>query len=195
MSCFGTHGFLLAWALRPCHFEALTGLRHIWRQASILLLAFCLIIPAQGLAKDALAVLVLEDSKGKVLLSHTLPENQFALRYTHSVALTPVTDYFHVRMPDIVLDKTEYQDFGAGLPHTPGPGQVMTAENGKVSISGYNAAFRHFDLRVGRVAGHVLVIPSGAESQEIPLDSIARPGSAIRFSVHSVGQADFDHDD
>ena len=43
------------------------------------------------------------------------------IRYIHSVAKSPVEDWFRVSQQTIFLERTVYQDFGAGLPHTPGP--------------------------------------------------------------------------
>lgn len=128
--------------------------------------------------------LALEDAAGATLYSMPVHDgSEFAIRYTHSVALTPVTDYFFIRNNSIWLDKTEYQDFGAGLPHTPEPGQQMRAENGKLSISGYNRDLGSFQLRVGRVAGHKLLIRSGDKWVEVSLDDLTVPGSAITFLV------------
>lgn len=129
--------------------------------------------------------LLLRDSKDSLILAIPLPERSFAIRYTHSVALTPVTDFFRVEPSSIILDRTEYQDFGAGLPHSPEPGQVMSTSDGRITISGYNRKMENFDLRVGRVAGHVLLVPDGDHVQEIPLNSLIKPGNAIRFSVRS----------
>ena len=110
--------------------------------------------------------------------------SEFAIRYRHSVALSPVEDWFSVSGGCIYLEKTVYQDFGAGLPHQPGPGQRMYTENGKVVISGYHMALPSFDVRVGRVANHTLLLPEeGGGQKEIPLNSLLEPGQAITLTV------------
>ena len=118
--------------------------------------------------------LVLRDSSGRELFSRPAPDgSEFAIRYRHSVALSPVEDWFSVSGGCIYLEKTVYQDSGAGLPHQPGPGQRMYTENGKVVISGYHMALPSFDVRVGRVANHTLLLPEeGGGQKEIPLNSI-----------------------
>ncbi len=83
--------------------------------------------------------------------------NIFILQYIHSVALSPVEDYFKICNDKIVLDKTIYKDFGAGLPHMPVGNQKMTVNNGQVEITGYNMEFNSFDVRVGRVAKHKFI--------------------------------------
>lgn len=129
--------------------------------------------------------LVLRDSSGRELFSRSVPDgSRFAIRYRHSVALSPVEDWFNVSGGCIYLEKTVYQDFGAGLPHQPGPGQRMYTENGKVIISGYHMPLPSFDVRVGRVANHTLLLPEeGGALQEIPLNSLLEPGQAITLTV------------
>lgn len=147
------------------------------------LLLILLFSQSLAFAKDNLE-LVLEDAAGGRLYAAPVHNgSQFAIRYTHSVALTPVTDYFFIRDNAIWLDRTEYQDFGAGLPHTPEHGQKMRTEHGMLSISGYERKLGSFQLRVGRVANHALLLKSGKKWIEIPLNSISVPGSAITFTV------------
>ena len=47
----------------------------------------------------------------------------FGIRYIHSVAKSPVEDWFRVSQQTIFW-KNGLSGFGAGLPHTPGPGQT-----------------------------------------------------------------------
>ena len=67
--------------------------------------------------------LVLKNADGAVLFSCPAREGlSFGIRYIHSVAKSPVEDWFRVSQQTIFLEKTVYQDFGAGLPHTSGAG-------------------------------------------------------------------------
>lgn len=146
-----------------------------------------------GLASLCLAVqvaaqtLVATDSSGNPLYCRDLdPENGFAIGYIHSVAQSPVIDFFRVHDGCIVLDRTVYEDFGAGLPSAPQGGQMMRAENGKIIMSGYNLALPVLEVRVGRVARHELMFfnDGGNEIVEkIPLSNLASPGKAISFSI------------
>lgn len=145
--------------------------------------------------------LVLKNEAGKVLFSCPADEGfSFGIRYIHSVARSPVEDWFRVRRHVIFLEKTVYQDFGAGLPHNPEPGQTMSAGQGHIVISGYDRALPSFDVRVGRIARHTLLLPrpetasgvahKGADTvREIPLDSLARPGSAVTFMLETFSRA------
>lgn len=145
--------------------------------------------------------LVLKNEEGRVLFSCPVDEGfSFGIRYTHSVAKSPVEDWFRVSRHVIFLEKTVYQDFGAGLPHNPGPGQTMTTGQGRIVISGYHRALPSFDVRVGRIARHTLLLPRlgtssgiahrGADTvREIPLASLARPGSAVTFMLETFSEA------
>lgn len=135
--------------------------------------------------------LVLKDADGTVLYSCPMRNGaSFAIQYTHSVAQTPVTDYFKIKNNEIWLERTIYQDFGAGLPHEPNKGQTLTRKHGQLILDGYNQRLSQFTLRIGRVAGHKLLIfrPSASTDEElvevaIPLNELAPPGSGITFQV------------
>lgn len=133
--------------------------------------------------------LVLMDTDNRILFEKRMTQPAvFAIRYTHSVALSPVTDYFIIKNNRIFLDKTVYKDFGAGLPPAPEGGQTMKFGMGKIVISGYNREFSSFDLRVGRIANHTLLLWGNASpdqpcEMEIPLNGIAAPGTAVTFAL------------
>lgn len=144
--------------------------------------------------------LVLKNADGVVLFSYPARDGlAFGIRYIHSVAKSPVEDWFRVSRGMIFLEKTVYQDFGAGLPHNPGPGQTMSTGDGHIVISGYHKALPSFDVRVGRIARHTLLLPrEGAadgepaqgNAREIPLATLAPPGSAVTFTLASRVRTD-----
>ncbi len=141
-----------------------------------------------GAAGEAGGELCALGADGSVLGAWPMAEGQgFAIRYTHSVALTPVEDHFVIRDGIIRLDKTVSQDFGAGLPSAPEPGQSMSAGNGRIVMSGYNRPLPRFDVRVGRVAGHVLLLPAGGGMRELPLTDLAPAGNALTFTFAPCG--------
>lgn len=130
-------------------------------------------------------ILFLEDDSGKRLYSKPMRDNsEFAIRFIHSVAKTPVTDHFIIKDGKIFLDKTVYHDFGAGLPHAPEGGQRMKTEHGEISITGFNKEMPDLEVRVGRIAEHTMLLFDGKDKpEEIALSSLARPGSVILFKV------------
>lgn len=135
-------------------------------------------------------ILSLEDESGKRLFSKPVKDGaEFAIRFIHSVAKTPVTDYFIIKDGKIFLDKTIYHDFGAGLPHAPEGEQRMKTGNGEILITGFNREMPDLEVRVGRVAEHVFLLFSGKDkSEDVPLASLARPGSVILFKIRPVSQ-------
>lgn len=148
----------------------------------VLLSLCCLAVADGAVARQSCPVLTVSDAAGRVVLERAFPEGAaFGIRFIHSVAKSPVIDWYSAPGGRLQMDKTVYQDFGAGLPHMPGPGQVMTQRNGRVVISGYNMPLPSFDVRVGRVAQHTLLLPEAWE--EIPLATLAAPGAALTFSV------------
>lgn len=159
----------------------------------VLLLAFCLcmslLLPSPGRADE----LVLRNGHDQPVFSHPVADGDtFAITYTHSVAQTPVTDYFTIKKHEIWLDRTVYHDFGAGLPHSPEKGQKMTHANGQLIISGYNRRLPDFELRVGRVANHQLIIFAGKSAGKKPeklatisLSTLTSPGQTLKFAVES----------
>lgn len=144
--------------------------------------------PAAFAAQGASGELCVRDAGGALAGAWPLGEGEgFAIRYTHSVALTPVEDYFVIRGGVIYLDRTVYQDFGAGLPSAPEPGQQMSAGKGRLVMSGYDRPLKTFDVRVGRVAGHTLLLPDGAGGGEVPFTELAPGGSALTFTYAPQG--------
>lgn len=152
----------------------------------VLLLVPLSLVYAAGQDREQ-ACLALRDSRGNTLFSSQLADgSQFAIRYIHSVALSPVRDYFIIKNNRIFLDKTVYKDFGAGLPTFPEKGQTMRAQNGKVIIEGFNRDVTGFALRVGRIANHTLLLfpeKEGEAMLEMPLSSLSPAGGALIFSV------------
>ena len=137
---------------------------------------------AGGGAAGGEGELCVRDAGGAVVAAWPMDEGQgFAIRYTHSVALTPVEDHFLIRDGVIRLDRTVYQDFGAGLPSAPEAGQHMSAGQGRIIMSGYDRPLPSFDVRVGRVAGHTLLLAGAGGAREVPLAELAAPGSALTF--------------
>lgn len=122
--------------------------------------------------------LCLRNAADELVFFSRVPASQaFCIRFIHSVAKSPVEEWFSVRNGDIVLDSTVYQDFGAGLPHESGVGQRMTFHDGLVRISGYNRSIPQLTVRVGRVAAHTLVLegvaPTSVGSAVLPVSADA----------------------
>jgi len=63
------------------------------------------------------------------------PGDKFILKYTHSVALTPVWEIFIIDKDyQIVLIETDFLDHGAGLPYTTFEDEIFVEEEGRFKI-------------------------------------------------------------
>jgi hypothetical protein len=63
------------------------------------------------------------------------PGEEFTLKYTHSVALTPVWEIFTIDDKyQIVLIETDFLDHGAGLPYTAFNQEIFVDEDGRFKI-------------------------------------------------------------
>lgn len=134
-------------------------------------------------------VLLVRDARGRTVYSVPLPQGtEFGIRYIHSVALSPVEEWFSATNDGrLSLDHVIYQDFGAGLPHAPEPGQRMIFRNGHMEIFGHALRLPALEVRVGRVAGHELLPPKQERDKEktpgLPLKAWAPPGATLTFSL------------
>ncbi len=127
-----------------------------------------------------------------VLYLTQLPEkSRFCVRFKHSVALTPVEEWFVAHNGQVALKSTVYEDFGAGLPHDIAEGQSMKVDDGKVIITGQKMFMYAMYVRVGRVAEHELIIEKerGVPFHSFRLDTLAKPGEALKFSIKTDSYA------
>lgn len=75
-------------------------------------------------------------SDGEIVFSQKVQSgNKFILKYTHSVALTPVWEIFIINKDyQIVLIETDFLDHGAGLPYTSFENEIFVEEEGRFKI-------------------------------------------------------------
>jgi len=75
-------------------------------------------------------------SGGEIIFKQKIhPGDEFILKYTHSVALTPVWEIFIIDKDyKIVLIETDFLDHGAGLPYTTFDKEIFVEEEGKFKI-------------------------------------------------------------
>lgn len=107
------------------------------------------------------------DDTGKVYLSLPLDENKvFSISFIHSVNKTSVTDYYFINdKNEIILDKTEYYDFGAGVPFDLNSGEELEfLDNGAMLISNINRKISPYIIYVGTVSDHILTIGDSSYS-------------------------------
>ncbi len=123
-----------------------------------------------------------------VLVSPIWGQRHFGILFTHSVALSPVEEWFYVEDETIILNSTIYEDFGAGLPHEADAGQRMSFKDGKIFITGYDVRIPNLVVRVGRIANHALLLPElFMEGRHVlSLHTVVKPGQSISFTVQKI---------
>ncbi|MGM0414006.1 MAG: DUF1850 domain-containing protein [Bacillota bacterium] len=94
------------------------------------------------------------------------------LSYIHSVAKTPVSEYFIVEENDIILKKTVFESYGAGLPLD---GGEFKRENGKFVREGQNYSFEQLLFRVSRTKGQEIII----NNEVFILQDLLNPGEKL----------------
>ncbi len=123
---------------------------------------------------------------GAPLLLAPIPSgDKFCIRFTHSVALTPVDECFIIEGDNIVLKSTIYHDFGAGLPHNVDAGQKMIVKDGKIFITGFSLNIPVLQVRVGRIAKHIIMLPHvfSDKLSMIRLDTFVKPGETVSITA------------
>lgn len=82
--------------------------------------------------------------------------DNFAIKYLHSVARTPVIEFFEIKDGKILLTGTEYQSYGAGLPTSAERGEYLV-EDDKFIIKDINQFLPEIMLRVSDYAEHEFI--------------------------------------
>ncbi len=121
-------------------------------------------------------------SEGEVLLFFPTKELQeFAIIYDHSVMRTEVKDVFTLESGEVVLLRTEYESFGAGLPTE--AFENFTKVDGRYINEGINVRLPQIRLRTGKTTDHRLIYN---EESTVSFDDIVEPGSLILIEEKSM---------
>lgn len=98
------------------------------------------------------------------------PGDKFILKYTHSVALTPVWEIFIIDKDyQIVLIETDFLDHGAGLPYTTFENEIFVEEEGRFKIKNMHRIIpTPIYYRIGAVRENIFYF----KGEEINLSSL-----------------------
>ena len=119
---------------------------------------------------------------GKAVCSRKALEG-FEISYTHSVNKGRVHDIFSVEGNELVVEKSRFVSYGAGIPEVQdSPDASFTVLDDGYQISWYNRRMESFDMAVGLVANHSLKIGG----REIPMQELFPPQTGIRFKVERL---------
>jgi len=114
-----------------------------------------------------------------VFCARVQPGEELVLSFVHSVNRRPVYDTLRVEADHLVIAKSRFDTFGAGMPEaSTQEGTLTVAEDGWLEWT-VNRPTPEITVRVGRVADHTVHY----KGRDIRLSDLAEPGSALTLRV------------
>ncbi|MCK8828385.1 DUF1850 domain-containing protein [Natroniella acetigena] len=148
----------------------------LFSKKSIVILLAIIILFSLFLLEDEL--LVIKDGAGNIrweVVSHDGFE--FAIGYLHSVAGTPVWEFFQVEDGQLYLVATEYQSYGAGLPFSDKNNHSI--QDDKFKIEEIDQRLDSISLLIGNETEHKFLI----ENEEYELYKIVEPTKRVKIDL------------
>jgi hypothetical protein len=123
---------------------------------------------------------IVDGRAGRVVFcARAQPGEELVLSFVHSVNRRPVYDTLRVEDDHLVIVRSRFDSFGAGMPETSTQdGTLTVAEDGWLEWT-VNRPTPEVTVRVGRVADHTVHY----KSRDIRLSDLAEPGSALTLRV------------
>lgn len=107
---------------------------------------------------------------------------EFVISFVHSVNRRPVYDTLRVEADRLIIVKSRFDAFGAGMPEaSTSEGTLAVAPDGWLEWT-VNRPVPEVTVRVGRVADHTLHL----KGREIRLADLSEPGTALTFRVRNA---------
>ena len=133
-------------------------------------------------------VFEIADGRGDhvVFCARVQPGQEFVLSFVHSVNRRPVYDTLRVEADHLVIVRSRFDTFGAGMPEaSTQDGTLSVAEDGWLEWT-LNRPTPEITVRVGRVADHTV----NYKGRDIHLSELAEPGSALTLRARKSGWLD-----
>jgi hypothetical protein len=112
---------------------------------------------------------------------------EFVISFVHSVNRRTVYDTLRVEGDHLVIEKSRFDAFGAGMPEaSTSEGTLAVAPDGWLEWT-VNRPVPEVTVRVGRVADHILHF----KGREIRLADLSEPGTALTFRTRKARWLDF----
>jgi hypothetical protein len=120
-------------------------------------------------------------NSGQMVLCADMADGEdFVLSFVHSVNKRPVYDTLRAARDHLVIVKSRFDAFGAGMPESSTEeGTLRVAEDGWLEWT-TNRPVPEVIVRVGRVAEHRLRL----KGRSIPLKDLAEPGAPLSMQIH-----------
>jgi len=107
------------------------------KKTTFLLIFFIIVLMFLFLNFFSLQLLTIQDyPDGEIIFQDIVtPGEMFTLKYTHSVAGTPVWEFLEInKKGELILVETHFLDHGAGLPYTAFEGEFFVNEDDKFKV-------------------------------------------------------------
>jgi hypothetical protein len=104
---------------------------------------------------------------------------EVVLSFVHSVNRRPVYDTLRVETDHLIIVRSRFDSFGAGMPEVSTRDGTLTVEESGWLVWTVNRPASEITVRVGRVADHVLHY----RGRDLRLSNYAEPGSALTLRV------------
>jgi len=133
------------------------------------------------------ALEIIDDRSGRIVhCAQVRPGEEFVLSFVHSVNRRPVYDTFRAEADHLVVVKSRFDAFGAGMPETSTQdGTLSIADDGWLEWT-VNRPCPQVTVRVGRSADHAL----HGNGRSLRLSDLAEPGSALTLRVRKASRFD-----
>ena len=129
------------------------------------------------------ALEIIDGRSGRVVFcARVQTGEEFVLSFVHSVNKRPVYDTLRAEVDHLVIVRSRFDSFGAGMPEASTPdGTLAIAKDGWLEWT-VNRPVPEITVRVGWVAEHTLLIKDRA----IRLADLAEPGKPLTMRVRKI---------
>ncbi|MEI0557987.1 DUF1850 domain-containing protein [Brachyspira intermedia] len=118
----------------------------------------------------------------KVNFIFNINKKEFLISYTHSVNKGRIRDYYIINTNnDIVLDKTRFVSYGAGMSDPEGNENIIITDD-YIEINNIKKNIKDLYLFVGIVADHRIEF----DGKEIELNTLFKPQTNIKIQYKKV---------
>ncbi|GGF16468.1 hypothetical protein GCM10010954_13840 [Halobacillus andaensis] len=123
------------------------------------------------------------DRQGSNAYMPITDNENFKLKFTHSVHLSDVIEEYEVKNGKLYPVQMIYEDTAIGMPSNADEGETFEAKDGKYYISNLQGSHESINLSVGKVrADHTIIY----KKQSYLLKDIVGAGSVIRIEPDRV---------
>lgn len=159
------------------YFEGVKKMSKLLKIVCILVIIIILIISIN------IPVLVLEDTSNSniIYISNVAADDEFKMKWMHSVELQPWEEIFKIDKDlNIVLDRTRFKSFGAGVPDY--GGNKTELKDGYVTFSGIDKPIKDLQYGISNFAKHTFYF----KNMELKLYRVVEDGNAIKVYTRTM---------